>query len=80
MHARPLTWLMIVLAAFAPAAAAAQTVQLHAGHLIDPGSGRVTHDRLLTIVDGRIANDQAWRGAARKGRLIDWSRMWVIPA
>ena len=79
MHVRPLAWLIMVLAALAPAAAAAQTVQLRAGHLIDPGSGRVTHDRLLTIVDGKIATDQPWRGAARKGRLIDWSRQWVLP-
>ena len=79
MHARPLAWLIFALAVATPAAAAAETVQLRVGHLIDPGSGQVTHNRLLTIVDGKIASDQPWRGAKARGRLIDWSRQWVLP-
>lgn len=67
------------LAAFVAAPLAAETVQLRAGHLIDPGSGRVTHDRLLTLRDGKIVDDQPWRGAKRTGRLIDWSQQWVLP-
>jgi imidazolonepropionase-like amidohydrolase len=58
---------------------AAETVQLHAGHLIDPGSGRVTHDRLLTLRNGRIVDDRPWQGARRAGTLIDWSKQWVLP-
>jgi len=69
----------VALATFLAAPLAAETVQLRAGHLIDPGSGRVTHDRLLTISDGRIVRDQPWRGASRTGQLIDWSKQWVLP-
>jgi len=71
--------LTAAMAAFIAAPAAAETVQLRAGHLIDPGSGRVTDDRLLTLRDGKIVGDQPWRGAKRTGRLIDWSKEWVLP-
>ena len=76
-----MTWLNLALALAATLAtpAAAETVQLRAGHLIDPGSGQVTHDRLLTLVDGRIARDEPWQGARREGPLIDWSGKWVLP-
>jgi len=57
----------------------AETVQLRAGHLIDPGSGKVTHDRLLTLKDGKIVRDQPLKEAKRAGRLIDWSGKWVLP-
>jgi len=67
------------MAAFAAAPLAAQTVQLRAGHLIDPGSGQVTHDRLLTLADGRIVRDEPWPGAVPAGPLIDWSGKWVLP-
>jgi imidazolonepropionase-like amidohydrolase len=67
------------LAAFAAASLAAETAHLRAGHLIDPGSGRVTHDRLLTLTDGKIVDDRPWSGAAPAGTLIDWSGKWVLP-
>lgn len=59
--------------------ALAETVQLHAGHLIDPGTGSVTHDRSLLIIDGRIVEDEAWRGPRTGARLINWSQKWVLP-
>ena len=71
--------LAMLLAATAAMPAEARTSQLRVGHLIDPGSGAVTHDRLLTFVDGKIARDEAWRGARREGDLIDWSGKWVLP-
>ena len=71
--------LAMLLSAAAVAPAAAETLQLRAGHLIDPGSDTVTHDRLLTFVDGRIVRDEAWAGATREGTLIDWSGKWVLP-
>ena len=69
-------WLIAAMLCAAPARA--ETVELRAGHLIDPASGRVTHDRLLTLTDGRIVADTPWRTARHK-RLIDWSGKWVIP-
>ncbi|MFL6747081.1 MAG: amidohydrolase family protein [Sphingomicrobium sp.] len=69
---------LVLLSSFA-SPAAADTVQVHAGHLIDPGSGSVTHDRSLTISDGKIVSDEPWKGARADGRLIDWSGKWVLP-
>ena len=71
--------LAMLLAAAAALPAQAKTAQLRAGHLIDPGSGAVSHDRLLTFVDGKIVRDEAWQGAKREGELIDWSGKWVLP-
>jgi imidazolonepropionase-like amidohydrolase len=61
------------------APASAETLQLRAGHLIDPGSGTVTHDRELIITDGKIVSDSPWRGVRADGKLIDWSGKWVLP-
>jgi len=67
---------MLLLAA----PASAETVHLRAGHLIDPGSGSVAHDRLLTVTNGRIVRDQPWQaGAGLPGNVIDWSDKWVLP-
>jgi imidazolonepropionase-like amidohydrolase len=76
-----MTWLNLALALAGTLAmpSAAETVQLRAGHLIDPGSRQVTHDRLLTLVDGKIVDDRPWKGSKRAGPLIDWSRQWVLP-
>ena len=77
MRAR-LLWVMMLATSFG-VPAGAETVQLHAGHLIDPGTGSITHDRELIIVDGKIVSDEPWRGARADGRLIDWSGKWVLP-
>lgn len=71
--------LAMLLATLAPVPAGAETVQLRAGHLVDPGTGSVTHDRSLIIIDGKIVADEAWRGARADARLIDWSGKWVLP-
>ena len=71
--------LAMLLAVAAATPVQAETLQLRAGHLIDPGTGSVTHDRLLTFVDGKIARDEAWAGGKREGSLIDWSGKWVLP-
>ncbi len=73
------TFLSAALMSLLATSAAAETVQLHAGHLIDPGTGSVTHDRELVITDGKIVSDEPWRGARADGKLIDWSGKWVLP-
>jgi len=71
--------LAMLLAASVASPLPAETVQLRAGHLIDPGTGSITHDRSLTIADGRIVADDAWAGPRAGVRLIDWSGKWVLP-
>lgn len=77
MRVKLLGALVLVSSFISPAAA--ETVQVHAGHLIDPGTGSVTHDRSLIISDGKIVSDEPWKGARADGRLIDWSGKWVLP-
>ena len=43
--------------------AAAQTVDVHAGRVIDPASGKVLADQRIRIVDGKIAGVLPWRAA-----------------
>ena len=69
---------MAFAAAFAASTAAAP-VFVHAGHLIDPGSGTVGADRLLTIDGGKIVGDDPWRDPGNGAVVIDWSRFWVLP-
>lgn len=73
------TLLSTALLSLIATSATAETIQLRAGHLIDPGSAQVTNDRLLTLADGKIVRDEPWRGAKREGQLIDWSGKWVLP-
>ena len=71
--------LAMLMATASPLPAQAESVQLRAGHLIDPGTGSVTHDRSLIITDGKIVADEAWSGPRAGARLIDWSGKWVLP-
>jgi imidazolonepropionase-like amidohydrolase len=73
------TFLSAAMLSLVAAPATAETVQLRAGHLIDPGSASVTHDRSLLLVDGKIVADKPWTGAQTGARLIDWSGKWVLP-
>jgi imidazolonepropionase-like amidohydrolase len=59
-------------------ATAAQTVDVHAGRLIDPGAAKVLSDQRIRIVDGRIAAVMPWRDADGAAT-VDWSGMTVLP-
>ena len=58
---------------------AAQTVQVRAGRLLDPETGTVANDRLITIVDGRVTAITGWSGQPASAGLIDWSQYTVHP-
>jgi imidazolonepropionase-like amidohydrolase len=59
-------------------AASAQTVDVHAGRLIDPGSAKVLTDQRIRIVDGKIASVAPWRDADGAAA-IDWTTYTVLP-
>jgi imidazolonepropionase-like amidohydrolase len=59
--------------------AAAGTVYVHAGRLIDPEQGKVLNDQRLTIIDGRISAVGPWSPPAAEGTLVDWSHFTVLP-
>ena len=58
--------------------AAAQTVDVHAGRLIDPAAARVLTDQRIRIVDGKIASVAPWN-ASDGPAAIDWSGYTVLP-
>jgi imidazolonepropionase-like amidohydrolase len=69
---------VIALAALLGTAAAAQTVDVHAGRLIDPAQAKVLTDQRIRIVDGKIAAVSPWRDADGPAA-VDWSRYTVLP-
>jgi imidazolonepropionase-like amidohydrolase len=58
--------------------AQAQTVDVHAGRVIDPASARVLNEQRIRIVDGKIASVGPWR-AADGSAAVDWSGFTVLP-
>jgi imidazolonepropionase-like amidohydrolase len=73
-------WLAIAFACALVAAPPtfAATVDVHAGRLIDPETGRVSTGQRIRIVDGKIASITPWRDAEGTGG-IDWSGYTVLP-
>ena len=59
--------------------ALAQTVTVHAGHLIDPESARVLDDQAIRVVDGRVVSVTRWTAPRAGETVIDWSGYWVLP-
>ena len=72
-------WMCMLLALFGAAAARAETSYVRAGRLIDVESGRVLDDRLITVVDGKVARIEPWQGPPAAGPLTDWSRYTILP-
>jgi imidazolonepropionase-like amidohydrolase len=58
--------------------AAAATVDVHAGRVIDPGGARVLTDQRIRIVDGKIASVTPW-SASDGPAAVDWSGYTVLP-
>ena len=64
-------------AALATGSAAAQTMDVRAGRLIDPAAEQVLTDQRIRIIDGKIASVSSWR--AEDGAALDWSGYTVLP-
>jgi imidazolonepropionase-like amidohydrolase len=58
--------------------ATAETVDVHAGRLIDPAAAKVLTDQRIRIVDGKIASVAPWRDADGTAT-VDWSGYTVLP-
>jgi imidazolonepropionase-like amidohydrolase len=72
------SWGLALAALLAATGARAEVVYVHAGRLVDPEKGVVESDRLIKVVDGRVAAVTAWAPPA-DGRVIDWSGYTVLP-
>jgi imidazolonepropionase-like amidohydrolase len=68
-----------IAAALIAAPASAQTLDVHAGRLIDPATATVLSDQRIRIADGRIVSVAPWRARANDGAVIDWSAFTVLP-
>ena len=71
-------WIGASVAALMAAPALAQTLDVHAGRLIDPGAAKVLTDQRIRIVDGKIAAVTPWRDADGPAT-VDWSGETVLP-
>ena len=60
------------------ATANAQSLDVRAGRLIDPGSARVLTDQRIRITDGKIVSVTTWRDADGPAG-VDWSGETVLP-
>jgi imidazolonepropionase-like amidohydrolase len=57
----------------------AQTLDIHAGRLIDPATATVRSDQRIRIADGRIVSVTPWQANANAGNVVDWSAFTVLP-
>lgn len=58
---------------------AAQLTVIHAGRLIDPVTGRVSHDQVIVVDSGRIVSVGARAAEQRDARTIDLRAYTVLP-
>jgi imidazolonepropionase-like amidohydrolase len=70
--------LALTASLFALTPTGAQTLDLHAGRLIDPATATVLADQRIRIVDGKIAAVTPWRDADGQAA-VDWSGYTVLP-
>jgi len=59
--------------------AAAQTVAIRAGNLIDPAKGTVSKDQVILVENGKITAVGAGVAIPKDAQVIDLSKEWVMP-
>ncbi len=79
MHGARMRILIVAAALVAGAPVFAQTLDVRAGHLIDPVAGTVLADQRIRIASGRIVSVAPWRPAANDRAAVDWSGFIVLP-
>jgi len=57
----------------------AASTYILAGHLIEPCSGKVLVDQLITVVGDRVTSVKPWVRGTRTNAVRDWSHFWVMP-
>lgn len=74
-------WLLALLTglALAQGVQAEDRLYIRAGRLVDVEAGRVLSDQLVQIDGERITAVSAFRAPPKDGRLIDWSKLTVLP-
>jgi len=70
--------LIAALVLFA-APAAAQTIAIRAGSLIDPAKGTVSKGQVILVENGKITSVGAGAAIPKDAQVIDLSKEWVMP-
>ena len=66
----------VVMLASSPVVA--QTVDVHAGRVLDPASGKVLTDQRIRIVDGKFSAISPWQATGGPAA-VDWTGYTVLP-
>ncbi len=59
--------------------AAAQTIAIRAGNLIDPAKGTVSKDQIILVENGKITAVGAGLAIPKDAQVVDLSKEWVMP-
>ncbi len=70
---------LLILFFFFATSAAAQTIAIRAGHLVNPANGTVTEPQVILIKDGKIQEIGADLKVPGDAQLIDLSNEWISP-
>jgi imidazolonepropionase-like amidohydrolase len=70
---------LIIAALTVTAPAVAQSVDVHAGRLIDPATARVLADQRIHIANSKIVSVSPWTATANDSEVVDWSGFTVLP-
>lgn len=71
--------MLAALLLFALPAAAQTTTAIRAGHVIDPATGKVAHNQVILVKDGKIADIGGRVEIPAGAEVIDLSNAWVLP-
>src|SRR6202041_2570331 len=59
--------------------AAAQTIAIRAGNLLDPAKGTVSKDQIILVENGKITAVGAGLSIPKDAQVVDLSKEWVMP-
>ena len=59
--------------------AAAQTIAIRAGNLIEPAKGTVSKDQIILVENGKITAVGAGLAIPKDAQVVDLSKEWVMP-
>ncbi len=59
--------------------AAAQTVAIRAGNLLDPAKGSVSKDQIILVENGKITAVGSGLAIPKDAQVVDLSKEWVMP-
>ena len=71
--------LAFACAILAASPASSETIDVRAGRLIDPDTGKVSTDQRIRIVDGKISSVAPWAADTPAAKVVDWSALTVLP-